>query len=159
MASENFKKFVSLLYEQSSSLTDQEQIRSTIALIKETIPNTQFGKKYSLFVKDYFVESKAALEIALLTSDKIIHDFASEGAELTVTYKPLTSADYVRFNTFHNPSKMEPNASPSTAGNIPYRVELDISDHLSYSVEGNRRQIRSLINFGQACLSIIHLVK
>lgn len=123
-----------------------------IDTIASTISEQTINAGFDHFLRLYDKDGEPALELSLLTKDRIIHDFTFSGREHHVIYMPLHRATCVHLQIFY----------PESGDHLsqePYRAELRITTGVAgvrYSVEGQRRLVESLVSYGQKCLRALH---
>lgn len=143
-----------LIISKSVNMIPSNLVPHAVKIIKQTIPVDIANGKFYGFARLYNVDENVTLETAILTMDGIIHDFTFTDAKRRIVYLAMSSATSVELETYY------PVSNDDITSNLqPYRVELRISKdiaQLSYSAEGEKDIINSLIQFGTNCLAFLH---
>jgi hypothetical protein len=103
-----------------------------------------------------------SLEISVLTPSNLIYDFTYENGNLSTTAFNLSKAteitlDTKYFDAANNDNNLEEYMRSDFSFDQPYRAELRFwtgdSINLIYEVEGDRRLVQSLIDYGKKCIT------
>lgn len=144
-------EFIENLLLLHSRTIPQWTLKTTINSILSIIPEEIIEKGFESFSRSYIKEDKPIIEIALLTKDNIIHDFTNTPEKFITCAMKLTSTIMISIYTYYS-SEVQTQLNDEDK---PYRADLEIADgakSLSYTAEGDRRGVNSLIKFGQDCL-------
>lgn len=136
---------------------DKRLIFFAINEIPLTVPSNLHSQHLNVFVKSYSQDEVETLAVAILTMDKIIHDFEFKLSVKNVWNLKIGPNTFTTFSQFHRVDDEKSNFSESDP---PYRAFLRITnqfeDTLRFEAEGNRKLVESLRTFAYACIRAQH---
>jgi hypothetical protein len=156
--------------EAVKSLFGEVQLpRSHIALansladsVFRTIPHHRLSPPPESYFRAYSDEAgRPSLELSVLTKDRLVYDFVFLTHQHTLCICRLTPSSSITLRTYHSDDQDDPShpqAQPPPPPGEPYRAELTIesdSTQLTYSAEGQRRSVASLIAYARAILRVL----
>lgn len=121
--------------------------------IIKTIPKPEISEKTIFFSHYYFVEKNPILEISILTRQNYLYDIVAKNDVRSICTMKLTNDTSIKLDEYFQENE---DKNLNNFSNIPYKVNLNITntnENFSYEVEGDRKVVSSLIQYGQR---IIH---
>ena len=140
-----------------TSNINSNSINSVFETLVATIPTSILEMGVFSFVRSSTENNQPSIEISILTKDYIIHNLVCQNERNLYEYFQLSPTTLISLATYYQTA--EDNSSYS---DTPYRAELGFHEgraKLIYSAEGDRRVVKSLINYAQKCLTAIHELK
>ncbi len=126
--------------------------------IVSVIPRESIEEGFEGYVKWYGSREEPGVEVGMLTRDNIAVDVTYDLERRSVTRLPLGPEASVVLNAFFPAPEVRgewPVVVQEMHG-TPYRAELRLISSsgaaLTYVAEGDRRQVRALVLYGEKCL-------
>jgi WD40 repeat protein len=143
----------------SPSQFDHRLLEYACSVISNTIPEDILSQEYFFYSSYRTIDEIDNLEISILTSNYVIHDLTSSTKDRSIIYWKLNDNTRIHLKTKHDTSSDRFAFGDDV---FPYRAELYISDGIKsfvYTAEGERKQVKNLIEFSHQCFHAFHTMQ
>ena len=143
-------------------LMEKRVMNNAIKTLEEITLLHHLNAGYESFGRIYIKDSKPTMEVSILLPQSFgIIDLTFDKERQTTYYYPINNSTNINLTVFYPTGELNTNDNVEFDGDLPYRAQLEITNgmvSLTYSAEGDRKTVNSLVSYGHKCIAFLQRV-